>query len=150
MKKLAVFVLVLLLGGCGLPRRQPNTPTPLAVRVVFQVHTGDIVVAGRVTITIDAIDQSGGHGHNADTGLPYPWDGDRTAPYVHTIYYEPGLVIHISATVLYLGKAGQSVSCYFTDAAGVEYPGSRSAGEVLAGPNGNGAAQAHCFFTTVG
>lgn len=100
----------------------------------------------RANIIIDAIDQFGHHGTNADTGLPYPWDGSKVTPYRHTIYYEPGLIISVRFEVIIGGLLGDIVGCKVYDK-GVEI---KLGAQISQIPEGMVSGHVTCIYTTGG
>jgi hypothetical protein len=124
-RALVALALAASLTGCDpLTGKQNSGPAPAeAIELVFHAETHPTGLL--LNIHIDAVDSRGGSGVNAETGLPYPWDGSRTTPYKHTIYYQPGLVIHATGTVIVGSEEpGDLLTCWWTDK-GIEVPGSR-------------------------
>ena len=138
----------LFLTGCNpINRQQPNSPVPVeAVEMVFHAETHPTGI--RLALHIDAIDARGGSGTNAETGLPYPWDGSRVTPYQHKLYYEPGLIIHASGSAIMGADEGDLLTCWWTDK-GVEVPGSRQVAQSMAGKLA-ASAKVSCSATSSG
>lgn len=62
-----------------------------------------------VSVFIDAVDQFGGQGINLETGLPYPWDGRKVTPWVHTIAYNQNTVLSIRVEAIMSGDPGDTL-----------------------------------------
>lgn len=146
MKKLVATVVALILVssllGCArqdIPRDQTGKALP-----VMEFVADTDIKGQQMNIVIDAVDQFGGHGTNAETGAPYPWDGIRRSPYSHFIYYEPGLFVSVSFTVIIGGKEGDLVTCTVYDN-GKHVPNSAKVAEIKRGSAG---ASVTCLYTS--
>jgi hypothetical protein len=119
---LALTTVGLLMGakGCG---PAPAAPTVEMAAFHFEAKS----TTGHVVVEVDAYDQFGMHGISSDGNKPYPFSAFRAAsdkvPYVHRIYFEPGLIISATFRVyLSVKNANEVISCDVFDSSGQKIP----------------------------
>jgi hypothetical protein len=139
---LTMVTAALLLAACGpLNRKQPNSPVQpeLAALVLTATATpGDALAS----IHIDAVSDDGRA--NSRQGPAYPIEVIRRTPYEHVHYYEPGLIITMTADVFIAGDEGEVLGCFFTDN-GVVQEQTRQVATILPGRTQAGV---RCVYTT--
>lgn len=141
----AALVALVALTGCAPiyepPRDAQGNLLPSMVFEALSEPSGK-----RVNIIVDAVDQFGGHGTNADTGLPYPWDTGRRTPYRHTIYYQPGVIVSVRFEVILATNEGDVVGCKVFDQ-GVEIKLGAQVAQIAVGAV---SSRVTCIYTTPG
>lgn len=86
----------------------PGAPVPEVVLLIGTATPRGCLIG----VTIDAVDQFGRHGHNADYGdQPYPWSGIRRDPYTHRIWFDPRLQLEVSIEVFTHGEDYELRGC---------------------------------------
>lgn len=113
---LALSAITLLTGAKGCEAQPPATS-------MASFHFEAKSTTGHVVVEIDAMDQFGMHGVSSDGGKPYPFSSFRAAsdkaPYKHTIYFEPGLIISATFRVyLSVKDKNEVISCDVFDTTG--------------------------------
>lgn len=144
-KSLITLVGYLALTACAVPAPRPEDVVPPTATNTLVLTALSVPARQRLYVRVDAVDQYGNRGHNAETGLSYPWEGFRTDPYKHTIYYEPGIQVTVTFTVYAASDRTRNVGCIVTDK-GVEI----RAEERHATVNGDTTKSAICRYTTPG
>ena len=92
-------------------------PVAKRAQILFNSYDiyGERTTRVPIFVKIDAVDNFGGHGTWCDSGgrrSPYPFDAEKLTTYVHTVNYEPGLVITGFAEVILLaGNLGDQIQC---------------------------------------
>jgi hypothetical protein len=121
-------------------------PTPYDVYFVVEV-TGPAPdyrpYTRQVTLTIAAVQKDGQHAINPATGLRAPLQLIRTTPVRHGITLGAGVVFG-SVTAVYLGTAGERLSCY-VERDGAEVPFTRMERRIDYTASGRGGVEVFCI-----
>ncbi len=143
MTELTLVAMLLTLVACE-PRSGKPAPQDMPVMNTLSIEVVSRPSGKRVSLIVDAIDQYGNHGTNADTGRPYPWDAGRNTPYKHRIFYELGLIVSVRFRAIMGGDPGDLLGCNVTDR-GVPITGANSVVEI---PAQRLSAEVVCLYTT--
>lgn len=107
---IAALIAVLTLTAC-VPLNGKPVPSKLSEDIVFEVDVQGNTGQVQVQIFMTAWTPNPRVASGRSDGEGYPFSKLVTLPWSHTIFYEPGIVVHAALTVYATMVAGETIVC---------------------------------------